>query len=111
MRSTDRVYRYNSGLDASAKTEDPKSLYMLAGIQTGRVTLCAFSAAAVIYVALYISGLRGGRSFADGRPERAAVFAAIVCLALSGITNSPKAGTLPLFFVLLGTGLAAEYKK
>ena len=107
----DRVYRYNCGLDASAKTEDPKSLYLLAGIQTGRVTLCAFASVAVIYAVLYVLGLRGERRLTDGRPERAAVLAAVVCLALTGITSSPKAGTLPLFFVLLGTGIAAEYKR
>ena len=108
---SDHVVRYDLGLDASAKTEDPKSLYLLAGIQTGCVTLCAFSAIAVIYAVFYLIRLRKEKSFADGRPERAAVLSAVVCLALAGITNSPKAGTLPLFFVLLGTGLAAEYKK
>ncbi len=107
----DRVYRYNCGLDASVKTEDPKSLYLLAGIQTGRVTLCAFAALFIIYAVLYVKGLRGERQFADCRPHRAAILAAILCLALSGITNSPKAGTLPLFFVLLGTGIAAEHKR
>ena len=108
---SDHVVRYDLGLDASAKTEDPKSLYLLAGIQTGCVTLCAFSALAVICAVFYLIRLHKEKSFADGRPERAAALAAVVCLALAGITNSPKAGTLPLFFVLLGTGLAAEHKR
>ncbi len=109
--SADHVYRYNCGLNASAKTDDMKSLYLLAGLETGYVTLCTFAAVFIIYAVLYILRLRGEKKFADGRPERAAILAAAVCLALIGITNSPKAGTLPLFFMLIGTGIAAEYKR
>ena len=110
LHAEDPVYRFKCGLDPSATEEDPKSLYLAGAVQNGYVSLAAMAAVFIFYAVSYIRQLHSEAQPSARRHQKAAIFAALLCLLAAGAVNTPQTGTMPLFYMLIGIGLAADYK-
>ena len=112
LHKADPVYRAKCGLDPSLPEDDPRSFYLSQGISTGCIPLAALAVIMIFYAAIYLLRLyKEKQADTEHRHHRAAILAAQICLLITGIANTPQPGTLPLFYMLLGMGLAADHRK
>ena len=110
LHEADPVARYSIGLDPSLPEDDPRSLYLYEWMKSGCIPLAAAAAVFIFYIAGYTKKLHeDGQADSEHRHHKAAILAALLGLMISGFADTPQPGTLPLYMMLLGTGLAADY--
>lgn len=105
----DYVNLYNNGFGNETVTK-PHSLYLQVGVQTGVLSLIAFLVFYAMYfissVRLYIKG-----QFEDGFSQTGvAIFIGTVAFMITGISNDSCIAVTPVFWGLLGIGIAINYK-
>ncbi|WFR56326.1 O-antigen ligase family protein [Anaerocolumna sp. AGMB13025] len=105
----DYVNLYNAGFDGQLITR-PHNMYLQMGVQTGVVSLIAFLLFYFIYfvssIKLYINGTFNNFYSQVG----VSIFIGTVAYMISGITNDSTITVAPLFWALIGIGLAINYK-
>lgn len=105
----DYVNLYNAGFDGQLITR-PHNMYLQMGVQTGVVSLIAFLLFYFIYfvssIKLYINGTFNNFYSQVG----VSISIGTVAYMISGITNDSTITVAPLFWVLIGIGLAINYK-
>lgn len=105
----DYVNLYNAGFDGQLITR-PHNMYLQMGVQTGVVSLIAFLLFCFIYfvssIKLYIHGTFNNFYSQVG----VSIFIGTVAYMISGITNDSTITVAPIFWVLIGIGLAINYK-
>ena len=88
----------------------PHNLYLQIGVQTGVVSLIAFLVLYIMYfinsVRIYIKGIYNSYYAKIGL----AVFVSTISYMFTGLTNDSSICTAPVFWSLLGIGIAANLK-
>lgn len=99
--------RYGFGDELMTK---PHSLYLQIAIQTGLLSLIAFLVFYVMYfvssIRLYIRGCFNSYYAKVG----IAILIGTISYMVAGLTNDSSICTAPVFWVLIGVGIAANYK-
>jgi O-antigen ligase len=98
-----------NGMEENVITK-PHNLYMQIGIQTGVISLIAFI---LFYLAYFISSARlyiRGRFTSFYSRFGLAVFVGTIGYMISGISYDSSITTAPIFWVLIGTGIAVNSK-
>lgn len=105
----DYVARYKSGFDNIIFTR-PHNFYLQMGVQTGTISLIAFLVFYVIYVVA--SCRRYGFQKYESMEEWMgfAVFLSTVGFMASGFANDSLIVVTPIFYVLIGMGMAINHK-
>ena len=105
----DYVARYKSGYDNIIFTR-PHNFYLQMGVQTGTLSLIVFLAFYVIY---FFSSVRRYffRKFSKAEEWIGlALFLSTVGFMAAGIANDSLIVVTPIFYLLIGTGMAVNYK-
>lgn len=106
---TDYVARYKSGFSTVIFTR-PHNFYLQMGVQTGTVSLLAF----LIFYAVYFAGSCRRYFFCKfKRVEEWSGFAVFLCsigFMASGLANDSLIVVSPMFYLLLGAGMAINHK-
>lgn len=105
----DYVAKYKTGLDTRVFTR-PHNFYLQMGVQTGTLSLVAFL---VFYIIYAVGSCRRYFSHKFNKIEQwsgFAVFACTIGFLASGIANDSLIVVTPIFYVLLGTGMAINHK-
>lgn len=100
---------YQNGMETNVVTK-PHNLYLQIGLQTGVVSLIAFI---LFYMAYFISSARlyiRGRFKSFYSRFGLAVFIGTIGYMVSGISNDSSITIAPIFWALMGTGIAVNYK-
>lgn len=105
----DYVARYQGLFDNTIFTR-PHNFYLQMGVQTGTVSLLAF----LTFYGMYFVGSCKRYCFRKfERPEEWVGFAAFLCTVgfmASGLANDSLIVVSPIFYVMLGVGLAVNHK-
>ena len=105
----DYVARYKSGFDNIIFTR-PHNFYLQMGVQTGTISLLAFLAFYVIYF------IGCCRRYCFRKVERVeewlglALFISTIGFLFTGLANDSLIVVTPIFYVLLGMGMAINHK-
>lgn len=105
----DYVGMYNAGFDGQLITR-PHNMYLQLGVQSGVLSLIALL---VFYGMYFISSLRLYiKGTFDNYFSRAGVsiFIGTIAYMIAGITNDSTITVAPVFWVLIGIGIAVNYK-
>lgn len=106
---TDYVARYRSGFEGVIFTR-PHNFYLQMGTQTGAVSLLAF----LVFYAIYFAGCCQRYFFCKfKRVEERGGFAVFLCsigFMASGFANDSLIVVSPMFYLLLGAGMAINHK-
>ena len=105
----DYVARYNSGFGTTIFTR-PHNFYLQMGVQTGVVSLIAFL---VFYVMYFVSCCRNYFFKKFTKLEEwlgFSIFLATVGFIAVGLANDSLIVVSPMFYTLLGVGMAVNYK-
>ncbi len=105
----DYVNLYNYGFDGQIVTR-PHNLYLQMGVQTGVFSLIAFL---LFYAMYFISSIRlYWKGTFDNFYSQAGVsiFMGTVAYMIAGLTNDSTITVAPVFWVLIGIGIAVNYK-
>ena len=105
----DYVGRYKIGMENNIYTR-PHSFYLQMGVQTGVVSLVAFM---VFYGGYFVSGCKRYFFCEFKKTEEqlgAALWLSTVGFMIAGLANDSLIVVSPVFYVLLGTGLAVNDK-
>ena len=105
----DYLGRYKNNYIGSVLTK-PHNLYLQIGVQTGVISLLAFLVFYMMYFInsfrLYIKGIYNSYYAKIGL----AVFVSTISYMFTGLTNDSSICTAPVFWALLGIGIAANLK-
>jgi len=105
----DYVAKYKAGFDTRVFTR-PHNFFLQMGVQTGTISLLAF----LVFYVIYLVG--SCRRFFSHRLHKTeqwiglVVFACTIGFLASGIANDSLIVVTPIFYVLLGTGMAINHK-
>ncbi len=105
----DYVNQYNAGFDGQLITR-PHNLYLQMGVQSGVLSLIAFL---VFYLMYFISSIK---LFWKGTFNKfysqagVSIFIGSVAYMIAGISNDSTITVAPVFWVLIGIGIAINYK-
>ena len=104
----DYTGKYNAGWDINLLVDKPHNMYMHMAVGTGGVSLLAFLALLALYFvqSVKIYWRRSFKEFADF--AGAGIFIGILGFAFAGLVNDSSVSVMPLFYGLLGTGIAAN---
>ncbi len=105
----DYVARYNSGIGDTIYTR-PHNFYVQMGVQTGVVSLIAFL---VFYIMYFVSCCRNYFFKKFTKVEEwlgFSIFLATVGFMAVGLANDSLIVVSPMFYTLLGVGMAVNYK-
>lgn len=104
----DYVGLYNSGFDGQVLTR-PHNLYLQIGVQTGVLSLIAFLIFYFMYfvnsVRIYRNGIFDSFSHYIG----ASIFLGTIGYMITGISNDSTITVAPVFWVLIGVGIAINH--
>jgi hypothetical protein len=98
-------YGYGNGIITK-----PHNLYLQIATQTGILSLIAFL---VFYGMYFVTSLRlyiKGRFSTYYAQVGLAIFIGTIAYMVTGLTNDSSITTAPIFWVLIGTGIAVNYK-
>lgn len=104
----DYVGRHNGGYGTILITK-PHNIYLQIGVQTGVISLLAFLA---FYIMYFISSIRlyWKSELNDYKSQvGAAIFIGTIGFMISGIANDSHISISPIFWGLIGVGIAANY--
>lgn len=105
----DYVYLHNAGFSGQVLTK-PHSLFLQIGVQSGVLSLIAFLGFYITYfissIKLYRKGTFDNIYYQTG----VSIFIGSISYMISGITNDSTITVAPVFWVLIGVGLACNYK-
>lgn len=99
----------NAGFKGSILTK-PHCQYLQIAVQTGLLSLIAFL---LFYGMYFISSVRlyiRGRFNSYYAKVGVAIFVGTISYMLAGLTNDSSITTAPVFWVIIGVGIAANYK-
>ena len=103
------VARYKSGYDTIIFTR-PHNFYLQMGVQTGTLSLLAFL---VFYVIYFLGSCRRYFFRKFDKMEQwvgLTVFACTIGFMASGLANDSLITVSPIFYLLLGMGMAINHK-
>jgi len=102
----DYVGKYNAGLGHNTIVDKPHNMYMHMSIGTGGISLIAFLVLLAVYFVQSFNVYRN-RKF-DSFIEFAGlgIFLGILAFSVSALVNDSSVSVMPLFYGLLGTGIA-----
>lgn len=103
----DYVNLYNSGFGNELLTK-PHSFYLQLGIQSGVLALISFLAFYIIYFIWSIRLYKNTASYTLFTRTGIAAFIATLGFMLAGITNDSSISVSPVFWALLGIGIACN---
>lgn len=99
-----------NGLGGSMLLTKPHSLYLQMAVQTGLLSLIAFI---VFYLMYFVSSIRlyiRGRFTSYYAKVGVAIFVGTISYMITAVANDSNLNTAPTFWVLIGVGIAANYK-
>lgn len=99
-----------NGLGGSMLLTKPHSLYLQMAVQTGLLSLIAFL---VFYLMYFVSSFRlyiRGRFTSYYAKFGVAIFIGTISYMATGVSNDSTLNTAPTFWVLMGVGIALNYK-
>lgn len=105
----DYVNMYNAGFDGQLITR-PHNMYLQMGVQSGVISLIAFLA---FYIMYFISSIRlywKGNFNNFYSQAGVSIFIGTVAYMIAGITNDSTITVAPVFWGLIGIGIAINYK-
>ncbi len=98
----------NAGFDNQLLTK-PHSLFLQIGVQSGTLALIAFLIFFITYI-IWCIKLYWNSTFQDIYTRTGiAVFLAVLGFLISGISNDSSIAVSPIFWVLIGIGIAINY--
>lgn len=103
---TDYVGKANNCKTPYTFIEKPHSLYLMIGIQTGLVSLIAFLVFCICYSIDSIKRYKNCNFTTSSQRIGFGCFLAVTCYLICGIFNDSSLQTSPIFWVLLGLGIA-----
>lgn len=104
----DYVNLYNSGFDGQVLTR-PHNLYLQMGVQTGVISLIAFLVFYIMYFINCVSIYRNGIFNSFKHVVGVSIFLGTIGYMITGISNDSTITVAPVFWVLLGTGIAINH--
>lgn len=105
----DYVYLHNAGFSGQVLTK-PHSLFLQIGVQSGVLSLIAFLGFYITYFISSINLYRKGKFDNIYYQTGVSIFIGSISYMISGITNDSTITVAPVFWVLIGVGLACNYK-
>jgi len=102
----DYVGKYNAGLPPEIIVDKPHNMYLQMAVNTGLISLAAFLALLGLYFAQSFK-LYHRRNYSEFMEfAGAGIFLGILGFAFSGLFNDSSVSVMPMFYGLLGTGMA-----
>jgi hypothetical protein len=102
------------GLDRNGFADNvltkPHSLYLQIGVQTGVLSLIAFLVFYFMYFASSFKIYIKGRFNSFYAQVGVAIFIGTIAYMITGLTNDSSITTAPIFWTLIGIGIAVNYK-
>ncbi len=105
----DYVHYRANGYEGQVMSK-PHSLYLQIGVQTGAVSLLAFLAFCGWYILSSAKLYFRCKLSQPGAAAGAAIFVAVIGYLFSGISNDSTITVAPVFWVLIGIGIAMNQK-
>lgn len=104
----DYAGKYSSNWDINMIVDKPHNMYMDAMIGTGGISLLALLALFVVYAAQSIRIFWGSRYSSFLHFVGAGIFLGILSFLVSAFVDDSSVSIMPLFYGLLGTGIATN---
>jgi len=102
----DYAGKYNAGFNLNSIIDKPHNMYMLMSVGTGGISLAAFLVLLAVYFAQSFNIYRGGKFDSFIESVGLGIFLGILGFAVSGLVNDSTVSVMPLFYAMLGTGIA-----
>jgi len=106
----DYAGKYNAGFELNNIIDKPHNMYMLMSVGTGGISLAAFLSLLAVYFAQSFSIYRNGKFDSFIESVGLGIFLGILGFAVSGLVNDSTVSVMPLFYGLLGTGIAINIR-
>ena len=89
--------------------DKPHNMYFGMFQGTGGLSMLAFLTILIMYIVQAVKALKGNKytSFADY--AAAGIFIGVIGFAVAGFMNDSSVSVMPLFYTMLGTGIAVNY--
>ena len=106
----DYAGKYNAGFSLNNIVDKPHNMYMLMSVGTGGISLAAFLVLLAVYFAQSFTIYRSVKFDSFTESVGLGLFLGILGFAVSGLVNDSIVSVMPMFYVLLGTGIAINIR-
>ena len=104
--NNDYVGKYNADFGLNSIVDKPHNMYMMMAVGTGGVSLIAFLVLLAVYFAQSFNIYRSGKIDSFSELVGLGIFLGVLGFSVSGLVNDSSVSVMPLFYGLLGTGIA-----
>ena len=104
--NNDYVGKYNADFGLNAIVDKPHNMYMMMSVGTGGISLIAFLVLLAVYFAQSFNIYRDGKIDSFSELVGLGIFLGVIGFSVSGLVNDSTVSVMPLFYGLLGTGIA-----
>jgi len=102
----DYVGKFNTGFGLNSIVDKPHNMYMMMAVGTGVTSLIAFLVLLAVYFAQSFNIYRCGKINSFSELVGLGIFLGVLGFSVSGLVNDSSVSVMPLFYGLLGTGIA-----
>ena len=104
----DYAGKYNAGFGHNAIVDKPHNMYMQMSIGTGGISLVAFLVLLAVYFAQSFKIYRNRQFESFLEFAGLGIFLGVAAFSVSALVNDSTVSVMPLFYGLLGTGIAVN---